>query len=68
MIWVCLELNDPVNTIKAMSNRSIFLTFSWTGLVLLSGEPLLVHILSPETDNCPSLISGRERITVENIS
>ena len=27
-----------------------------------------MHILSPETDNCPSWISGRERITVENIS
>ena len=28
----------------------------------------IVHILSPETDNCPSSISGRERMTVENIS
>ena len=28
----------------------------------------IVHILSPETDNCPSCISGRERMTVENIS
>ena len=27
-----------------------------------------MHILLPETDNCPSWISGRERITVENIS
>ena len=27
-----------------------------------------MHILSPETDNCPSWISGRERMTVENIS
>ena len=26
-----------------------------------------MHILSPETDNCPSWISGRERMTVENI-
>ena len=25
-----------------------------------------MHILSPETDNCPSWISGRERMTVEN--
>ena len=25
-------------------------------------------ILSPETDNCPSWVSGRERMTVENIS
>ena len=28
----------------------------------------IVHILSLETDNCPSWISGRERMTVENIS
>ena len=28
----------------------------------------IVHILSPETDNCPSCIIGRERMTVENIS
>ena len=28
----------------------------------------IVHILSPETDNCPSWTSGRERMTVENIS
>ena len=28
----------------------------------------IVHILSPETDNCPSRISGRERMTIENIS
>ena len=27
-----------------------------------------MHILSPETDNRPSWISGRERMTVENIS
>ena len=27
-----------------------------------------MHILSPETDNCPSWISGKKRMTVENIS
>ena len=27
-----------------------------------------MQILSPETDNCPSWISGRERMTIENIS
>ena len=26
-----------------------------------------MHILSPETDNCPSWISGRARMTLENI-
>ena len=28
----------------------------------------IVHILLPETDNCPSWISGRKRMTTENIS
>ena len=27
-----------------------------------------MHILSPETDNCPSWLSGRERMAIENIS
>ena len=27
-----------------------------------------MHILLPETDNCPSWISGRDRMTVQNIS
>ena len=27
-----------------------------------------MHILSPETDNCPSWISRRDRMTAENIS
>ena len=27
-----------------------------------------MHILLPESDNCPSWISGRERMTVESIS
>ena len=27
-----------------------------------------MHILLPETDNCPSWISGRESMTIENIS
>ena len=36
----------------------------------LSSERLtsIVHILWPETNNCPSWISRRERMTVENIS
>ena len=34
----------------------------------LSSTPVFVHILSPETDKCPSWSSGRESRTVENIS
>ena len=33
-----------------------------------SGLTSIVHILSPQTDNCPSWISRMERMTVENIS
>ena len=41
-----------------------------SGLMKKSSKRLtsIVHILSPETDNCLSWISGRERMTVENIS
>ena len=37
---------------------------AWSSKQLTS----IVHILSPETDNCPSWISGREIMTLENIS
>ena len=41
----------------------------FTGQALSSKQlTSIVHILSPETDNCPSWISGRERMTIENIS
>ena len=33
--------------------------------LLLDKPPRQVYILSPATDNCPSWISGRERMTVE---
>ena len=39
----------------------------WAGLVS-KRLTSIVHILLPETDNCPSWISGRVRMTVENIS
>ena len=39
----------------------------WAGLVC-KRLTSIVHILSSETDNCLSLISRRERMTVEDIS
>ena len=39
---------------------------SWVSL--LGSLQYLVHILLPVTDNCPSLISGRERMAIEIIS
>ena len=41
-----------------------FIGQTWSSKRLTS----IVHILSPETDNCPSWISRRERMSVENIS
>ena len=47
---------------------SVYLTTRLLGrLSPLKRLTNIVHILSPETDNCP-WISGRERMTVENIS
>ena len=46
----------------------VYLTTRLLGrLSPLSGLTSIVHILSPEIVNCPSWISGRERMTVENI-
>ena len=39
----------------------------WIEVLQPSSKQLLVHILTPETDNCPSCISRREKMTVENI-
>ena len=51
--FICLlEFYDPANTVKVM--------LSWSVHQYLC-------TLSPVTDNCPSWISGRERMTVENI-
>ena len=48
--------------------RSVYLTTRLLGRLSPKRLTSIVHILSPETDNCPSWISGRERRTIENIS
>ena len=48
--WFGVEFNGPVNTIQVMLSRSVFLD----RLQPISSYPVLVHILLPETDNCPS--------------
>ena len=48
--------------------RSVYRTTRLLGRLSPLSLTSIVHILSPETDNCPSWISGRERMTVENIS
>ena len=61
--FVCLfvlKFYGPVNPMWSCRARSVYLTTRLLGRRLTS----IVHILSPETDNCPSWISGRERMTV----
>ena len=60
-IVVGSELNRRVNTNKVMSSQSVYLTHFSPGQSQSSMcLPVLVHILLPQTDNCPSWISGRE--------
>ena len=73
-VTVCLfvlRFYGPVNPMGSCRARSVYLTTRLLSrLRPLSGYIVIsiMHILSPETDNCPSWISGRERMTVENIS
>ena len=64
-----LRFYGPVNPMGSCRARSVYLTTRLLGRLSPSKRlTSIVHILSPETDNCPSCISGRERMTVENIS
>ena len=67
---VGMKFNYPVNTIKVMLSWPVYLTtlFSWAGLVLYADNQHLRIFFLPETDNCFSWISRRERMTIENIS
>ena len=61
-----LRFYGPVNPMGSCRARSVYLT---TGQALSSKRLTnIVPIPLPETDNCPSWISGRERMTIENIS
>ena len=64
-----LRFYSPVNPMGSCPAWSVYLTTRLLGrLRPLKRLTSIVHILSPETDNCPSWISRRERMTVENIS
>ena len=66
---VCVEVLRPSQLNGVMSSAVSLPNHTFTGQALSSKRlTSIVHILSPETDNCPSWISGRERMTVENIS
>ena len=53
-----------VNPMGSCRAWSVYLTTFLLGKWLTSN----VHIVSLETDTCPSCISGRERMTIESIS
>ena len=66
---VCVEVLRPSQPNGVMSSAVSLPNHTFTGQALSSKRlTSIVHTLSPETDNCPSWISGRERMTVENIS
>ena len=66
---VCVEVLRPSQLNRVMSSAVSLPNHTFTGQAQSSKRlTSIVHILSPETDNCPSWISGRERMTVENIS
>ena len=67
--FVCVEVLRPRQPNGVMSSAVSLPNHTFTGQALSSKRlTSIVHIPSPETDNCPSWISGRERMTVENIS
>ena len=67
--FVCVEVLRPSQPNGVMSSAVSLPNHTFTGQAYFSKRlTSIVHILSPETDNCPSWISGRERMTVENIS
>ena len=62
-----LRFYNPVNPMGSGQAWSDYLTTLLLGrLSPLKRLTNIVHILLPETDNCPTWISGRERMTVEN--
>ena len=68
-MFVCVKVLWTSLPNWVMSSTVSLLTHNSTGQAWSSKQlTSTVHILSPETDNCPSWISRRERMTVENIS
>ena len=70
-LFVCVEVlwpSQPNGVMSSVVSLPNHILLYWAGFK--SSKPLAstVHILLPETDNCPSWISGRKGMTVENIS
>ena len=68
-LFACVEVLRPSQPNGVMSSAVSLPNHTFTGQTQSSKRlTSIVHILSPESDNCPSWIRGRERMTVENIS
>ena len=69
LLFVCVEILRPSQPNGVMSSMVSLPNHMFTGQASSSKRfTSTVHSLLPETDNCPSWISRRERTTVENIS
>ena len=68
LILFVLRFYHPVNPLAPCWAQSVNLTTLLLGSLSSKQLTSIVHILLPETDNCPSWISGRERMIIENIS
>ena len=66
-IFVCLCWGFTAQSTQWVMSSAVSLPNHMLTGQALSSKRLtgIVHILSPETDNCPSWISGRERMIVE---
>ena len=68
VLFVCVEVLRPSQPNGVMSSAVSLPNHTFTGQASSKYLTSIVHSLPPETDNCPSWISGRERMTVDNIS
>ena len=63
-----LRFYGPVNPVGSCRAQSVYLISLLLGRQSSERLTSIVYILLPETDNCRSWVSGRKRMTVENIS
>ena len=60
-LFVWVDALRSRSTAEVMSGRSVIISTLFLGTPPEAGNQYLAHILSPLTDNCSSLISGKGR-------
>ena len=69
ILFVCVDVLRPSQPNGVMLSMVSLPSHTFTGQAYSSKRlTSIVHILLPESNNCPSWISGRERMAIENIS